>query len=151
MHKYALVNAIECFIVKLKNIKFYEVSTLGYKEFFLEKENRKYIKYENSSQIEEVFKFLCKKDSIAKMISASKNDRPALEGVIEDIEKDFPVGPDFDIKDDYFLRNALGSIVKYIISDFGYEVDMQKDIHKGSYIKSATSYKLNTAKIRISL
>ena len=124
---------------------------MGYKEFFLEKENRKYIKYENSSQIEEVFKFLCKKDSIAKMISASKNDRPALEGVIEDVEKNFPVGPDFDIKDDYFLRNALGSIVKYIISDFGYEVDMQKDIHKGSYIKSATSYKLNTAKIRISL
>ena len=132
MHKYALVNAIECFIVKLKNIKFYEVSTLGYKEFFLEKENRKYIKYENSSQIEEVFKFLCKKDSIAKMISASKNDRPALEGVIEDIEKNFPVGVDFDIKGDYFLRNALGSIVKYIISDFGYEVDIQKDIHKGS-------------------
>ena len=124
---------------------------MGYKEFFLEKENRKYIKYENSSQIEEVFKFLCKKDSIAKMISASKNDRPALEGVIEDIEKNFPVGVDFDIKGDYFLRNALGSIVKYIISDFGYEVDMQKDIHKGSYIKSATSYKLNTAKIRISL
>ena len=124
---------------------------MGYKEFFLEKENRKYIKYENSSQIEEVFKFLCKKDSIAKMISASKNDRPALEGVIEDIEKNFPVGADFDIKGDYFLRNALGSIVKYIISDFGYEVDMQKDIHKGSYIKSATSYKLNTAKIRISL
>ena len=85
------------------------------------------------------------------MISASKNDRPALEGVIEDIEKNFPVGVDFDIKGDYFLRNALGSIVKYIISDFGYEVDMQKDIHKGSYIKSATSYKLNTAKIRISL
>ena len=122
-----------------------------YKEFFLENGNRKYIKYENSSQIEEVFKFLCKKDSIAKMISASKNDRPALEGVIEDIEKNFPVGVDFDIKGDYFLRNALGSIVKYIISDFGYEVDMQKDIHKGSYIKSATSYKLNTAKIRISL
>ena len=89
-----------------------------YKEFFLENENRKYIKYENSSQIEEVFKFLCKKDSIAKMISSCNNDRPALEGVIEDIEKNFPVGPDFDIKDDYFLRNALGSIVKYIISDF---------------------------------
>lgn len=124
---------------------------MGYKEFFLEKENRKYIKYENSSQIEEVFKFLCKKDSIAKMISASKNDRPALEGVIEDIEKNFPVGVDFDIKGDYFLRNALGSIVKYIISDFGYEVYIQREINKGTHIKSATVYKLNPEKVRKSL
>ena len=124
---------------------------MGYKEFFLEKENRKYIKYENSSQIEEVFKFLCKKDSIAKMISASKNDRPALDGVIEDIEKNFPVGVDFDIKGDYFLRNALGSIVKYIISDFGYEVYIQREINKGTHIKSATVYKLNPEKVRKSL
>ena len=122
-----------------------------FEDFFLEKENRKYIKYENSSELKKVFQFLCKQDSISKMISSCKNNRPALEGVIEDIEKNFPVGADFDIKNDYFLRNTLGSIVKYIISDFGYEVDMQKDIHKGSYIKSATSYKLNTAKIRISL
>ena len=122
-----------------------------YKEFFLEKENRKYIKYENSSELKRVFQFLCKKDSIAKMISSCNNDRPALEGVIEDIEKNFPVGPDFDIKDDYFLRNALGSIVKYIISDFGYEVYIQREINKGTHIKSATVYKLNQEKVRKSL
>ena len=124
---------------------------MDYKDFFLEKENRKYIQYENSSKIEKVFQFLCKKDSIAKMNYANKNGRPALEGVIEDIERNFPVGPDFDIKDDYFLRNALGSIVKYIISDFGYEVYIQREINKGTHIKSATVYKLNPEKVRKSL
>ena len=71
--------------------------------------------------------------------------------VIEDIEKNFPVGVDFDIKGDYFLRNALGSIVKYIISDFGYEVYIQREINKGTHIKSATVYKFNPKKVRKSL
>ena len=77
-----------------------------FEDFFLEKENRKYIKYENSSELKKVFQFLCKQDSIGKMISSCENDRPALEGVIEDIEKNFPVGADFDIKNDYFFKKC---------------------------------------------
>ena len=50
------------------------------------------------------------------------------------------------IEKDYFLRKALGSIVKHIISDFGCEVNVQKNISKGSYIKSATHYNFDQSK-----
>jgi hypothetical protein len=33
---------------------------MNYKDFFQEPENRKYIKYENVSEVENVFNFMCK-------------------------------------------------------------------------------------------
>ena len=61
-----------------------------FEDFFLEKENRKYLKYENSSELKKVFQFLCKQDSIGKMISSCKNNRPALEGVLlKTLKKNF--------------------------------------------------------------
>lgn len=60
----------------------------------------------------------------------------------------FPISANFDIDKDYTLRKALGSMIKYILSDFGYEVNIQKDISKGSYIKSATHYTFNQTKAK---
>jgi len=121
---------------------------VSYKDFFQEPENRKYIKYENIKEVENVYNFMCKPERIDKMIMASNQNRPALEGIIEDIELAFPRVPNFDIQNDYFLRKALGSMVKHIISDFGYEINIQKDISKGSYIKSATHYKFDESKAK---
>ncbi|WP_041225783.1 hypothetical protein [Dehalobacter sp. CF] len=121
---------------------------MSYKDFFQEPENRKYIKYENVSEVEDVFNFMCKPESIDKMIMSCGQNRPALEGIIEDIELNFPISTNFDIDKDYTLRKALGSMIKYIISDFGYEVNIQKDISKGSHIKSATHYNFNQAKAK---
>ena len=121
---------------------------MNYKDFFQEPENRKYIKYENNSEVESVFNFMCKPESIDKMQMSCGQNRPALEGIIEDIELNFPISSNFDIEKDYTLRKALGSMIKYILSDFGYEVNIQKDISKGSYIKSATHYTFNQAKAK---
>lgn len=121
---------------------------MNYQDFFKEPENRKYVKFENNREVENVFNFMTKPEIIDKMIMASEQKRPALEGIIQDIEAIFPLSPDFNLKEDYTLRKALGSMVKYIISDFGYEVNIQKDISKGTYIKSATHYSFNQLKAK---
>ena len=119
---------------------------MKYEDFFNETENKKYVKYQDNSVVESVFKFVAEPESIDKMILSTNQNRPALEGIIEDIEAKFPNSLNFDLDNDYTLRKCLGSIVKYIISEFGYEVNTQKNISKGSYVKSATHYTFNPEK-----
>lgn len=121
---------------------------MSFKDFLLEPENRKYQKYEDNKEVESVYNFMKRPEIIDKMILSTENNRPALEGIIIDIENNFPKSPEFDIENDYTLRKALGSMIKNIISEFGYEVDRQKEISKGSYIKSATYYKYNKDKVK---
>ena len=119
---------------------------MSYKDFFKEPENKKYIRYETNPIVKDAFEYMSLPENIDKMIIATNNNRPALEGIIEEVEKKFPNSLDFDLENDYTLRKALGSMVKYILSDFGYEVNIQKNISKGSYIKSATNYVYNAEK-----
>lgn len=119
---------------------------MRYEDFFDEVENKKYIKYKDNTVVKAVFQFIDEPESIEKMILSTEQNRPALEGVIEDIEAKFPASLNFDLANDYTLRKALGSMVKYIISDFGYEVNTQKNISRGNHMKSATHYKFNSSK-----
>ena len=121
---------------------------MDYKDFFQEPENKKYNRYESNSTVEAVFNFMAKPESIDRMIAACEQKRPALEGIIESIEGEFPSNVNFDLEKDYTLRKAMGSMVKYILADFGYEVNIQKNISKGHYIKSATHYRLNSEKAK---
>lgn len=121
---------------------------MNYNDFFQEPENKKYNRYESNSIVEAVFNYMAEPESIDKMIQASEQNRPALEGIIEDIELKFSSSVSFDLEKDYTLRKALGSMVKYILADFGYQVNIQKNISKGSFIKSATHYKLDPQKAK---
>lgn len=119
---------------------------MNYNEFFELDENKKYQRYIDNKTVEKVFSFLCEARSIDLMITATDNNRPALEGIIEEIETRFPMSIEFDLENDYTLRKALGSFVKYILFDFGYRVNKQKNISKGSYVKSATYYSFDEDK-----
>lgn len=119
---------------------------MKYEEFFNKIENKKYGKYKDNMTVKSVFEFISKPENIDKMIISTNQNRPALEGIIEDIEIMFPNDSNFNIETDYTLRKALGSIVKYVLLDFGYEVSCQKNISKGNYIKSATQYIYNPEK-----
>lgn len=119
---------------------------MDFNDFFEETENKKYGKYKLNSTVSDVFSFLMKPESVDKMILSSHDGRPALEGVIEDLEKKFPNGPEFDLKKDLHLRKMVGSMVKFVLRDFGYEVNVNKAMSKGSYIKTASQYRYNPAR-----
>ena len=113
---------------------------VSYSDFFKLDENRKYKRYIDNQTVSRVFEFMCEPRSIDLMITASESNRPALESIIIEIESKFPLSDEFNLEKDYTLRKALGSFVKYILFDYGYRVNKQKNISKGTYIKSATHY-----------
>jgi hypothetical protein len=75
------------------------------------------------------------------MIHASEVDRPALEGVVKELEAKFPPTLQFDFQNDELLRQTIGRMVKYIIEFYGYKVNKNIPIENPGYFKTATNYK----------
>lgn len=115
-------------------------------EEFIEKNSmyKKFGKNEAAKTAKSLFNFMSKPENIDKMLMANDNGRPALEGILSEIEENFN-NKDFDIENDNFTRQFIGVMVRDIIKDFGYIVDRtelsrQKNI-KSKFITSATHYK----------
>jgi len=113
---------------------------------FIEKNSmyKKFGKNESAKTAKSLFNFMSKPKNIDKMLMANDNGRPALEGILSEIEENFN-NKDFDIENDNFTRQFIGVMVRDIIKDFGYIVDRtelsrQKNI-KSKFITSATHYK----------
>ena len=119
---------------------------MNYNDFFKQKGHQKYKKFESNPVMQEVYEFLTVPKNISEMIRACENGRPALEGVVKKLEVKFASTQEFDIENDRFLKQAIGTMIKYIIGFFGYEVNVQKNISNPGYIKSATHYKYNENK-----
>jgi len=104
----------------------------------------KYKKFIENETAESLFNYMLEPVNIDKMIMANTNGRPALEGILPEIEENFN-SDDFDIEKDNFTRQFIGVMVREIIKDFGYIVDRaelsrQKNI-KSKFITSATHYR----------
>lgn len=115
-------------------------------EEFIEKNTtyKKFGKNKEAETAKSLFNFMSKPENIDKMLLANDNGRPALEGILSEVEKNFN-NEDFDIENDNFTRQFIGVMVRDIINDFGYIVDRtelsrQKNI-KSKFITSATHYK----------
>ncbi len=111
---------------------------MSFDDFFNSSEYGKYQQYQNSRTVEQAFNFIQSPEAIDKMIIASQHGRPALEGIVEEIER--LAGPHFDISGDKFLRQAVGSFIKFTLVPFGYAVEKQKTLNKGNIFTSASSY-----------
>lgn len=122
---------------------------MSFENFFQLVENSKYQKYNNSRKVEKAFDFINEPESIDKMLIAISYGKPPLEGIIEEIEA--LNGPGFDIENDTFLRQAMGSLVKYTIAPFGYVVNGVRGLARGKIFKSASCYEYdeNRAKKRL--
>lgn len=111
-----------------------------------------YRKFESITLFQELHNWLWKPDTIAKMMDAVKFERPAIEGVVQDIEMDFS-GDDLCYDDD-FLKKAVGTLIKYVLGHFGYMSSKQKNISKGKEAKWFTSgmhYEFDPQKERMRL
>ncbi|SFD41344.1 hypothetical protein [Clostridium uliginosum] len=106
-------------------------------DFFNQQENRMYIKYESSYLTPKVFYFLCEPVNIYNMIETAKLNRPALEGVIPEIEKFFETGMPEDM-----FKQMIGRMVKFIIRDFGcFPLDKIPTLKRKNHIfKSGLKY-----------
>ena len=115
---------------------------MDFREFI--ESDPKYKKFIENETAESLFNYMSEPVNIDKMIMANTNGRPALEGILPEIEEKFN-SDDFNIEKDNFTRQFIGVMVREIIKDFGYivdrtEINRQKNI-KSKFITSATHYK----------
>ncbi|WML50225.1 hypothetical protein RCG23_10700 [Neobacillus sp. PS3-34] len=101
----------------------------------------KYQKFSNSLIARDVYGFLSHINNIYRMITANNNGKNALYGVLNDLESRFGGKSDFDFLDG-FVKQCVGTMIKFILLQFGYEKNIQKDMPRGSFIyfTSAMSY-----------
>jgi hypothetical protein len=102
----------------------------------------RYNQYVSSVTAMSVFDFLSEVENINRMLTANNNGKNALFGVLNDLELNFKDNSDFNFMDG-FVKQCVGTMVKFILYQFGYESHIQKDMPRGSYsfFTSAMSYK----------
>lgn len=97
-----------------------------------------YQRFQPVKSFQELHDWLWIPESIVQMLDAVKFKRPAIEGVVIDIETLFGVRDDLTFTDD-FTKKATGMLIKYVLEHFGYISSKQKDISKGRGAKWFTS------------
>jgi hypothetical protein len=97
-----------------------------------------YQRFQPVKSFRELHDWLWNPESIAKMLDAVKFHRPAIEGVVLEVEELFGNRSDLTFNDD-FTKKATGMLIKYILGHFGYISSKQKDISKGKGAKWFTS------------
>ena len=118
------------------------------------RENPNCSKFDGNSDAMAIFDLLSRDESIIAMIDASEARRPALAACVDHVEAYFDslVSPALDLRDE-FTRQAIGRMVKTVLSPFGYEVTVQKDLPRASnskYFTSASCYaKTGTASMKV--
>jgi hypothetical protein len=137
-----------CKITYLKG----DVAMLAIFNDFIE-QNLNCQKYQNDSDMLEVFAFLSQEDNIIKMLKASDENKPALAPVAVAIEQIF-ADPDrvhTNTLDDDFTKQAVGRLIKTILKPFGYVTKIQKDLPKdvsATKFASATVYRFDETEPR---
>lgn len=102
----------------------------------------KYTKYYDNAVVKALYEFLSQPESIEKMLIANDTyGKPALVGALDEVENRFHDPVNFNLTDNV-IKQLVGSMVKEIIADFGYDNPNrdQKPISNTLYIKSATYY-----------
>lgn len=105
---------------------------------FLE-EHKKYSKYD-SPDFEKLYDFINEAKSIYRMIEFTEKEKPALAGISSEMEERFKDRLDFN---ENFFRQAIGTMIKEAIKDFGYKVDSRKRMptKETSFFTNASTYK----------
>jgi hypothetical protein len=97
-----------------------------------------YQKFYSIDSFQELHDWLWDTGSVAKMLDALKFKRPAIEGIVSDIESIFENRDDLSFRDNY-TKKATGMLIKYVLEYFGYISARQKDIGKGMHARYFTS------------
>jgi|GEM_PF-3060723 len=92
---------------------------------------------------EEVYNFLSRPENIWAMARACEEGKPALNGVVKELEKAFQERFDFD---NPVNRRLVGSMIKEILHDFGFRRKGQRLVSNSNYFSTASYYQLEEDK-----
>jgi len=90
-----------------------------------------------TAQFKQVFEFLIQPESLMKMFVANDAFKTAaLDGVVNDLELKFPALFQKDVE-----KNCVGSMVRFIMEQFGYELEQKGiPIKNGQRFTKASRY-----------
>lgn len=88
--------------------------------------------------------YLSSPDCVWVMVQASEAGKPALSGVVKELENRFEDRFDFHNPTN---RRMIGSMIKEIIYDFGFRRTSQRLVSNSSYFSTASVYKLEEEKV----
>jgi hypothetical protein len=94
---------------------------------------------------EEVYDFIDSPHSLWSMAQASENGKPALSGVVKELESKFAANFDFD---NPMNRRMIGSMIKEILHDFGYRRKGQRLVPNSNFFTTASYYEFEADKAR---
>ncbi len=86
---------------------------------------------------QELYQYLASPHNIYAMSQACEAGKPALSGVVKELEKKFSGRFDFD---NPMNRRMIGSMIKEIIHDFGYRRKGQRLVSNSNYFSTASYY-----------
>ena len=116
------------------------MKNLVYPLYFQEPASRRFKALADNQIIESVFDFMVEDRQVEQMINASKIKRPAMEAIIEAIEKKYPGNQAFDLEFNHRHRQILGSMIRFIMGHYDYWPGKAKKMKKGRYVKTAIVY-----------
>jgi hypothetical protein len=102
----------------------------------------KYKGFSTSPTARDIYGFIINVNNINRMMISNDNGKNALFGILNDLESLYNGKRDFDFSEG-FVKQCVGSMIKFILFQFGYEKYVPKEMPRGSYIyfTSAMSYK----------
>lgn len=108
---------------------------------FLQTDHR-YRGFAQNSLARKVAEFIAEPESIFKMIRATEEDKPALLGIVKELEEKFKEQSEFDLQK-AAVKQYIGAYIKYVLGFFGYVPVRQKYMPANSseFFKSASVYK----------
>ena len=81
----------------------------------------RYSKFNTHRSAENLFQFLCRLDVIDRMMIINDYAKlSALDGVVQEIEDQFAITPDFSLEKNLDARQMVGAMIKFILEPFGY-------------------------------
>ncbi|OFV71790.1 hypothetical protein [Acetobacterium wieringae] len=126
---------------------------MSYNNFFTKDTYRSfYNNLKNEPLVEAIYNFIFCDTSAVSMITSTKNGRPALEGILFEVELFLQIAVDYNIVtllDDNVpsdsLKQCIGTMVKDVLELYGYKTEFNPSralpINGGKFIMSASSYK----------
>ena len=110
---------------------------LTFEQYIHEPASRRFKAFEDDQSIELVFNFLANEASVDAMIQATQIGRPAMEALINDIERLFHQENHLDLLFNMKHRQILGSMIRFIMGFYGYYPGKAKPLEHGEFVRTA--------------
>lgn len=102
-----------------------------------------YDKYKNSTEAMAVYNFLKLQENVDKMILATGKVRPALDGVVDELEEVFENNQIFSFND-HNVRQCVGRMAEFILESYkyGYTTVEDMSLKDKKFFKNAMRYRI---------